>query len=85
MSLQIVTEATQRCQECGEPLPKLAEKIFKANDKCCPRCVFLHREVGIELGQVEIRDMSLMGRSRITVPRVEFHSPGRQPRNAIPA
>lgn len=84
MTLRIVTEATQRCDECGEPLPRLARKIFKSNDGCCPRCTFLHREVGLELSQVEIRNMTTRGRGSIVVPRVEFHRPGSQPTNALP-
>lgn len=83
--MRIITESTQKCESCGEPLPRLARRIFKSNDGCCPRCVFLHREVGTELDRVEIRDMSLKGKSTIVVPRVEFHKPGQQPTNSIPA
>lgn len=85
MALRVVTESSRRCEECGEPLPRIAAAIFKANEGCCPRCAWIHREVGIELHQVEMRDMSIRGQSSIRVPRIEFHKPGQQPANAIPA
>jgi hypothetical protein len=83
VSLRVVTESSRRCEECGVPLPRIAARLFKANEGCCPRCAFLHKEVGIELNQVDIRDMSVRGQSSIRVPRLEFHST--KPANAIPA
>lgn len=82
--LRVVTDKDRRCEDCGEALPRIASAIFRANEGCCPRCAFLHRDVGIEFGQVEIRNMAVKGRSSIRVPRVEFHQPGRQPATAIP-
>jgi hypothetical protein len=83
--LRVVTEASRRCEECGEPLPRIAAKVFKANEGCCPRCAFLHQKIGIEFGQVEVRDMAVRGQSMIRVPRIEFHPPGQQPKSAVPA
>lgn len=85
MSLRVLTTQSRYCQDCGEPLPKMAARLFKQNEGCCPRCAFLHRDVGISYDQVEIRNMALRGQSTIAVPRVQFHQPGRQPANAIPA
>lgn len=82
--LRVVTESSRRCEECGEPLPRLAAKVFKANEGCCPRCAFLHQKVGLELSQIEVRDMIVRGQSRIAVPRLKFFEPGKQPTNAIP-
>jgi hypothetical protein len=83
--MRIISSSTKRCQDCGEPLPNLASKIFKANDGCCPRCVFLHRDVGLDFDRVEVRNMAVRGQSSIAVPRVQFHRPGHAPVNAIPA
>jgi hypothetical protein len=84
VSLRVVTETSRRCEECGEPLPRIAAKVFKANEGCCPRCAFLHQKVGVELHEIEVRDMSVRGQSMIRVPRVQFHRPGTQPAGAIP-
>ena len=81
--LRVVTESTRRCADCGEPLPHIARKVFQANEGCCPRCAFLHQDIGLDFDDCEIRDMSVRGRSSIVVPRVEFHKPGSQPANAI--
>lgn len=84
MPLRIVTESTRRCGDCGEPLPKIASKLFAENDGCCPRCAFIHG-INLSFDSCEIRNMALRGRSSIAVPRIEFHKPGNQPRNAVPA
>lgn len=84
MGLRVVTESSRRCEECGVPLPKIASRLFKENEGCCPRCAWIHREVGVELHQVEFRNMALKGQSMIRVPRVQFHAPGRQPANSLP-
>lgn len=57
--------------------------IPRSGQGLCPRCEFLVAN-NIDPDRVEIRDMSTLGRSRIVVPRVEFHPSGATPKNAIP-
>lgn len=80
--LKIIAQATQRCQECDEPLPDFARKLFLQQDGLCPRCHQLLVQWGIDLDKVEYRDMSIKKQSMIVVPRVEFHT--KAPKNSIP-
>jgi len=82
--LTVKTQQTQFCQECNEPLPNFASKLFKSQEGLCPRCYLILAEWEIDLAKVEVRDLSLKGKSRISVPRVEFHTPDAAPANSIP-
>lgn len=80
--LRIVAQRYQRCEYCGEELPHLARQIFASQEGLCPRCHQLLVDWEINLDKVEVRDMSIKGRSMVVVPRVEFHST--PPKNSIP-
>lgn len=74
----------QKCQECGEKLPRMASRVFKSNQGLCPRCHLILAEWDLDPNGIEYRDMRLRGKSSIVVPRVELHAPSEAPKQAIP-